>query len=90
MNYKKITASTDGIFDHPVQIKHVRLVAGSDAATALLYNATTASGDEFVKLSAGSTGVSDSARWSGMGLTAFNGLSVTLTGTSPILYVYYD
>ena len=90
MNYKKITTSTDGIFDHLVQIKHVRLVAGSDAATALLYDATTATGDEFVKLSAGSAETIDSSRWSGMGLTASKGLSVTLSGTSPILYVYYE
>lgn len=89
MVYKKITISTDGIFTIPVRITGVCLVAGTDAATAVLFNSTTqAGGDDFCKLSAAAN-TEDKQRF-GEGVILSKGLSVTLTGTSPILYIYYQ
>lgn len=93
MTYKKITASTDAVFPagQSVQIYGVRLKAGSDAATARLDEIAVASDTkEFCILSASAALTVDKQDWQGQGLSLRGGLSVTLTGTSPKLFVYYE
>lgn len=90
MNVLKITSSTDAAYSGTMRVIAVRLVAGSDAASALLYDASTASGSEFLKLSAGSAGVVDKQYFGGNGFAIDTALSVTLSGTNAVLYVYYE
>lgn len=90
MNVLKITSSTNAVKTGSMRIISVRLVAGSDAATALLYDASTATGDEFCKLSAGSAGSVDREYFGSRGVAVETALSVTLSGTNPVLYVYYE
>ena len=90
MNVKKITESTDAVLTGKYRIVGVKLVAAGDAATAILYDATTAGTEEFCKLSASATLLTDSEQWAMFeGIMTDNGLSVTITGTTPSLYIYY-
>ena len=88
MTYKKITASTNDIFSgEQVTIYQIVLFGGSDAATVTLENAATSGTKDFVKLDA-SAGSKNYVSWWSQGLVV-NYVSATLTGTSPILYIYY-
>ena len=91
MNIKKVTTSSNGVLSGIYKIVGVRLVAGTDAATAILYdNASAQSGDEIVKLSANAANGVDKDNWQErVAPQTADGVSVTLTGTSPILYIYY-
>jgi len=91
MNVKKVTASSNGVLSGIYKIVGVRLVAGSDAATAILYdNASAQSGDEVIKLSVASANGTDKDNWQErVAPQTTNGISVTLTGTSSVLYIYY-
>lgn len=90
MTYKKITADTNDVFSGAaVRIHQVVLFGGSDTATALFENdATTAGTNDFAKLEAVASS-RNYISWGEQGLTV-NYVSVTLTGTSPILYIYYS
>lgn len=89
MTYKKVSASTDDVFSgEQVTIHGVVLYSGSDAATVTLENAATAGTDDFFKTRAGAATTMVSHSWGDQGLTV-RYVSVTLTGTSPILYIYY-
>lgn len=88
MTYKKITATTNDIFSGEQKtIYKIVLFGGSDSATVLLENAVIAGTNDFVKLNA-STGTKNDVSWGSQGLVV-NYVSVTLTGTNPILYIYY-
>ena len=88
MTYKKITASTNDVFSgEQVTIYQIVLFGGSDAATVTLENAATSGTNDFVKLDT-SAGNKNSVSWFNQGLVV-NYVSVTLTGTDPILYIYY-
>jgi len=88
MTFKKITDSGDDVISGIKRIVNVRLVAGSDAATAVLFDGTQVAGSDFCKLSAPEAAYSDSEILDvPVGAT---GLGVTLGGSSPILYVYYE
>ena len=91
MNVKKVTSSTNAVLSGAYRITRVRLVAGTDAATAILYDALTQTGTEIVKLSANAANVVDKENWAAFeGIVTSNGVSVTLTGTNPTLYLYYS
>jgi len=90
MNVLKITSSTDAVKTGTMRIIAVRLVAGSDAASALLYDASTATGDEFCKLSAPDANAVDKQWFGRNGFPIDTALSVTLSGTNSVLYVYYE
>lgn len=66
----------------------VHLTAGSDAATAILYDNTEASGTVICKLSASAANTTD-AFSPGVRLPFKTGLYVALTGTTPSCTVCY-
>ena len=89
MTYKKITASTDDIFSgEQVTIYGIALYSGSDAATATIENAAVAGTNDFASISCGAATTLNSLSWGTQGL-AVNYVSVTLTGTNSVLYIYY-
>ena len=90
MNVKKITSSTNAVFDGVYRIVRLRLVAGSDAASAILYDSLTQAGTDFCKLVTDTAADSDkeSFGWT-EGLKTSLGVSVTLSGTGAVLYIYY-
>ena len=93
LNFKRVTASSDAVLTGVYSIDRIRLVAGSDAATAVIYDkltqGTPGDGYDFCKLSANSTFDTDKEDFKGNGRTSI-GLSVVLTGTNPVLYIYYS
>ena len=89
MFYRKLTASGNATFSGVVKICGVRLVAGTDAATATLFDSLTQeAGKDFCLLKAATAGT-DNQRF-GEGVIMEKGVSVTLTGTSSIVYIYYQ
>lgn len=89
MTYKKIIANTNDVFgSRPVRIHRILLVAGTDTATVKLEDAATAGTNDFVRLITVANTTTD-FNWGSNGITV-NYVSVTLTGTSPILYLYYS
>ena len=89
MFYKKVLTSGNAIFSGIVRVCGVRLVAGSDAATATLFDfLTQEAGKDFCLLKAATAGT-DNQRF-GEGVIMEKGVSVTLTGTNSILYIYYQ
>jgi len=92
MFYRKITTSTNEVFSGSYKIMGIRLVAGSTAATATFFDATTQAGGagrDFCILSATAANSTDSEMFNGSGLILERGLSITLTGTGATGYVYY-
>jgi len=92
MTYKKVTASSDDVFGgRPVRIHRVLLVAGSDAASVIAYDDSAASGStkDFCKLHTASANTENDFSWGGDGITV-SYLSVVLTGTNAVCYVYYS
>ena len=90
MNFVRIVASTDNIIVGKKRITKVRLVAGSDAATAILFDGTQATGIDFCKLVADAGADTDKENFNHQdGVTLTTSLSVTLSGTNPIFYVYF-
>ena len=90
MVYKKITASGNDVFGgRQVRIHKVVLVAGTDAATALLENAAATGSNDFWKSGSVAANTKVNENWGGEGLTV-DYVSITLTGTSPVLYLYYS
>jgi hypothetical protein len=93
LNWKRITASSNAVLTGVYKIDRVRLVSGSDAATAILFDAVTqgSAGDanDFCKLLAGTGNDVDKEDFKHDALLS-RGLSVTLTGTNPQLYIYYS
>ena len=89
MFYRKVISSTNVVFSGIVRVCGVRLVAGSDAATATLFDSLTQeAGKDFCLLKAGAEGTNNQRF--GEGLVMEKGVSVTLTGTNSILYIYYQ
>ena len=90
MVYKKIIASTNDVFSgRQVRIHGILLRAGSTAATTKLEDAVTAGTNDFYySPSVPIDGAIDHS-WGSEGITV-NYVSVTLTGTGPILYLYYS
>ena len=89
MFYRKISSSGNATFSGVVKICGVRLVAGTDAATATLFDSLTQeAGKDFCLLKAATAGT-DNQRF-GEGVIMEKGVSVTLTGTSSIVYIYYQ
>jgi len=96
----KITSSANDVL--PVgnrRIFGVRLVSGSaDAVASIFDEAAGVTGDAFCNLAVtedavGGTGQShpapDVQMFPGNGLSITNGVSITMSGTGAILYIYY-
>ena len=72
----------------PGILHEAHLAAGSDAATAIVYDNTAASGTVICKLTAGANG---SDRYAPPGGVSFGaGIHVALTGTGPTASFAYD
>ena len=90
MNVIKVTASANAALTGQHRITRVRLVAGDDAATAILYDSLTQAGTEIVKLSASAANTVDKENWgASKGIMTTTGVSVTTSGTNEVLYIYY-
>lgn len=96
MRFKKITASTNAVFGIKTRIYGARLVSAAATSSALLFDAATQAGDEFLQLvvtkgSGEAHPGSDSERYTAKGgFDLLTDLSVTLAGASAVLYVYYE
>ena len=92
LNWKRITASSNAVLTGVYKIDRVRLVSGSDAATAILFDALTqgSAGDanDFCKLAVDAAGDIDKEDFKHDALLS-KGLSVTMSGAG-ILYIYYS
>ena len=90
MTYKKITINTNDIFGgRQIRIHRVVFVAGSDIAAALLEDRATAGANDFWKSGNVAANSKVNENWGDKGLVV-SYVSVTLTGTGPILYLYYS
>lgn len=89
MTVKKVTASSNAVLSGTYRIVGLRLVATSDAATAIVYDSATQAGNEVAKLAAVANSA-DREQWEQISAPmTTTGISVTLSGTNPILYIYY-
>ena len=95
MTYKKFaTGNHDDGLSGQKRILGVRLVGGTDDATAILYDDLLESGasHDFCKLVTdfGIPISTDKQMFGRNGIFLERGLSIAITGTAPILYVYYE
>ncbi len=95
MRLKKITTSANDVLQRGFRVKGARLVSDSDNSTALLFDeAGGVAGDEFVKLvvsaGTGEDHPGSDVQMFGNGFFLNNALSVTISGTSSVLYIYYE
>lgn len=89
MEILRITSSTDAVSALEFQtISGAYLVAGSDNASAKIFDAVTQTGVE--KFSLKSLANEQSEQVSLRNFTMRNGISVTLTGTAPVLYLFIE
>jgi len=85
--YKVINASQNDIFGgREVRINKLRLVAGTNTATAMVYNASVAGTENFASLKT-TANLSNEIDFASEGFTA-KYVSVTLIGTGEALYIY--
>ena len=94
MNFKRITSSTSAVLTGRYRIMKVRIVAGTDAATAVLFDKLTygSAGDaeDFCKISAKAANDNDKENFGNdEGVQTSLGLSVLVTGTTPCVYIYF-
>lgn len=90
MEILRVAANTDGVSLKPfTKIMGASLVAGIDAATALIFDAATQTGTAVLSLKALANDMSQPLAFDG-GVPVRTGISVTLTGTSPILYIFIE
>lgn len=89
MDIIRVAASADGIktIDF-TNIRGFQLVGGSDAASASIFDAETQAGT--AKLTIKSPANDQRSEMFGASIPFKNGLSVTLTGTGPVLYIFTD
>lgn len=88
MEIIRVAANTDGVSTRDFQKIHgAYLVAGSDAASASIFDAETQTGTAKFTLKALANSQSDFVK---LCVPFRNGISVTLTGTSPILYLLVE
>lgn len=88
MEIVRVAANTDGVFTRDFQkVKGAFLVAGSDNASASIFDAETQTGTAKVTLKALANAMSPQIDFCQL---FKNGVSVTLSGTSPILYLLVD
>jgi len=66
------------------------LVAGSDAATASVFDAATQAGTAKITLKAAAAGMSPYLAFGCPGIPFRTAISVTLTGTTPVLYLLIE
>lgn len=88
MEVIRIAASGDAVISREFTTIHsAYLVAGADAASAKVFDAATQTGDEKFQLKALANSQSDCVKLCNQ---FRNGVSVTLTGTSPVLYIVVE
>lgn len=86
VTYKEITSSTNAVLTGRNKLAYVVLTAGNEAASAILYDSLTQTGDKVVtiKTEAGKT------QSCSVEVLLKNGLSVTLSGSGALLYIYFE
>jgi hypothetical protein len=90
MQILRIAASANAITGRTfTRVKGAWLVGGSDAASALIYDAATATGTDKFSLKAATALNSDFLDF-GDGVAFHTDLSVTLTGTAAVLYLLVE
>jgi hypothetical protein len=88
MIWKKVSASTNDIFGgRPFKLHRIQLVATADS-TVTCYDAITAATKDFAYRSA-TGGTQADMSW-GSDALALNNLSVTMTGSGAVIYIYYE
>lgn len=89
MEILRIAASANNIYSHSaIKVLGGFLVAGSDAASALIYDALTAAGTDKFSIKAVATDMNEIIFPQPFILST--GLSVTLTGTGAVLYLFIE
>lgn len=89
MYIKRITADDNNIdVKEFATLKGILLTPGSDAATAALYDSLTVTGTDIISVKA-PAGQSVYVPFD-EDVTAKTGMSVDLTGTSPLLYLFFE
>ncbi len=93
MFYKKISADTDDALNGQKRIVGLRLVAAAADASVILYDDATVSGasHDFCTLSLdiSAEGLNTKQMFGREGILLDRGLSVDITGSGAVLYVYY-
>lgn len=85
MEWLRVAANADGVVTRDMsKVKSAFLVAGSDAASASIFDADTQTGTAKITLKALANSMSPQIDLCQL---FKNGVSVTLTGTAPILYI---
>lgn len=89
MELIRVAANTDGVTTVDfTKVKGLILVAGSDAASASVFDAETQTGTAKATIKAPAN---DTRQIDFEGCLPFKtGISVTLTGTSPVLYIMVE
>jgi len=93
MTYKEITVSSNNVFVGVTAGRRIRallLMAGIDVASAVLFDAVTQVAPTVATLKVPANDSKPMFFPGDQGLELNKGFSVTLSGTSPKLYVYYD
>lgn len=85
----RISASTDAVTLHSfTKVCSIVLVSGIDAASALIYDAVTQTGTDRLSVKCPATDCRQIELEDGV--TFRNGISVTLSGTNPVLYLIVE
>ena len=91
MELIRVAVSNDDIDLKPfTKVLGAFLVAGSDNATATVYDAATQAGTDKFTLKALANSTSSYLNFQTPGLPFKTAISVTLAGTSPVLYLLVD
>lgn len=90
MQIKRVAANSNAVLPVGTIIRGVALFAGADAASVKLYEAATVTGTDILALNSPLADSRDiMLPGAGKKLTTLP-LSVGLSGTSPVAYIFYD
>ncbi len=89
VNIKKVSASADAVLAGIQNIKKIKLVAGSAAATLITFNGATQSGGTDMDKLAAVTGDTRETCFGEEGYHVEAGISMTISGTGAVAYVWY-
>lgn len=90
MQIKRIAADTNAALPVGTVIRGVALFGGSDATSVKLYEAATVTGTDFFALNT-PTADTREVMFPGAGKKLLtNALSVDITGTAAVAYIFYD
>lgn len=89
MQIKRIAADTNAALPAGTIIRGVSLMAGSDASSVKLYDAATVTGTDFFGMNA-LTSDNKYVPFPPLGKKVNTGVSVDITGTGAVAYIFYD